>query len=223
MNTDNIKITGSVSIEAFDEFSNIFARRHIDNLVVTAGKDFLASWIGAASQSNPFMEYMQLGTLGTTTTESLAVGATSVTVATNILGSATTGQIVLNPGPNTASPNSDTETVSVTTVSGSTYTISATTYAHASGENVVLSPEVADTVLGTALGTAATVGVISTSANTWTLTTTFTDVGANITEAGIFSASTGSGTASMFAHVTYQAINLSATDGVTFKWTITFS
>jgi hypothetical protein len=63
-----------------------------------------------------------------------------------------------------------------------------------------------------------TAGALTSSTNTWTNTTTNTVTSTvAITEAGLFSASTGG---TMFSRVTFSAINLSTGEKITTEWTI---
>jgi hypothetical protein len=62
---NNIKATGAFTITVVDKDGNIVAERDVKNVVVTAGKTFLATWLAAASQALPFMNYIGIGT-GTT-------------------------------------------------------------------------------------------------------------------------------------------------------------
>lgn len=81
MVNDNIKITGDVRIDLFDETGAVKETREIKNLVVTTGKTFIASrMVGVAST---IMGYMELGT-GTT-----AAAAGDTALQTVISGSRT--------------------------------------------------------------------------------------------------------------------------------------
>jgi hypothetical protein len=172
------------------------------------------------------MNYLQLGTNGTDLATAIAVGATSLTVNSNILGTATTGSIVLNPST-PGNTNADTETVTVSAVSGTgpyTYTTSATTYAHVAGEPIVLEALATDTKLGIALGSTATVATQSYLNNTWTDTVTFSSsTNENVYESGIFSESAGSGTAVMYSHATFAPFSLTSTSNLELQWTITYA
>lgn len=222
-----IKSSGSVLITVKDASGNVISQDKWKNTITTAGKDALAAYLVAASPTTPFMPYIQAGTNGTTLDGAVAVGATSISVVSDILGSASTGSIVLNPGPTTGSPNTDTETVTVSAKSGSgpyTYTISATVNAHASGEPVVMETLVADTKLGVAYGSSATLATQTSSGASWTDTASISpSSNQSFYEFGIFSASTGSGTATMYSHVTTSAYNIASGSSLTIEWTITYS
>ena len=197
------------------------------NTITTAGKDALAAYLVATAPTAPFMNYMQLGTLGTAVNTAVAAGATSLVVNSDILGAASTGSITLNPSSSPSYPDATTESVTVSAKSGTgpyTYTISATTYAHVVGEPVVMETLATDTALGTALGASASLAVQSSANNTWTDVFTFTEA-SNVTvyEAGIFEGSAGSGTATMYAHVTFSPQNLTPANSLQINWKITYS
>jgi hypothetical protein len=93
MINDNIKITGDVRIDLFDESGMVKDTREIKNLVVTVGKTFIASrMIGVSSN---VMSHMELGTgttaaaVGDTTLETVIsasrVALTSGTNAANVV------------------------------------------------------------------------------------------------------------------------------------------
>ena len=220
-------IQGRIKFKHFNRLTGqVLEIRDIKNIIVTAGKDFLAEYLVNTTPTAPFMNYLQLGTNGTDLGAAIAVGATSISVNENVLGTATTGSIVLNPST-PGNTNTDTETVTVSAVSGTgpyTYTISATVNAHAAGEPVVMEALATDTKLGIALGSTASVATQSYLNNTWTDTVTFTSsTNENIYEAGIFSASAGSGTAVMYSHATFSPFSLTSTSNLEVQWTITYA
>ena len=55
-------VTGHINFKLFDENGNLKEERNIKNVVVTVGKNYLATWLTAASQSDYFMRYIGLGT-----------------------------------------------------------------------------------------------------------------------------------------------------------------
>jgi len=59
---ESVKIKGHINIKLFDRKGNIKEFRDIDNVIVTVGKNFLASWLKDATQSTSFMQYVALGT-----------------------------------------------------------------------------------------------------------------------------------------------------------------
>jgi len=89
---DNLKITGRLKIEVFNPDGSIKELREIDNLVVTTGKEFIASRMVGTSSS--VMSHMAVGTgttspvVGNTTLETeiarvaLSSGTASGAVAT---------------------------------------------------------------------------------------------------------------------------------------------
>lgn len=60
-----LKLSGSVKVQLIDADGNVKQQHEDHNLIVTVGKNYLASWLQAASQAGPFMSYIALGT-GTT-------------------------------------------------------------------------------------------------------------------------------------------------------------
>jgi len=58
---DNLKITGHINIKLFNKSGELKEERDLSNLVVTSGKNYLASWLAASSQSGYFMQYIGLG------------------------------------------------------------------------------------------------------------------------------------------------------------------
>ena len=61
----SFKLTGRVNYKLFDAEGNLKDERNINNVVVTVGKVYLATWLTAASQAGFFMQYVGVGT-GTT-------------------------------------------------------------------------------------------------------------------------------------------------------------
>lgn len=59
---DGMKLTGAFTVEMHDENGNLVDKREVKNVVVTAGKNYMATWLAAASQASPFMPYLALGT-----------------------------------------------------------------------------------------------------------------------------------------------------------------
>ena len=62
---DCLKIKGKFKLILRDEFGNIKEQREVENLITTAGKAALATWLAQATQAAYFMPYMAVGT-GTT-------------------------------------------------------------------------------------------------------------------------------------------------------------
>ena len=60
-----LKIKGHINLKLYDKNMKLKSEVDKDNVVVTVGKNFLATWLAAATQSTEFMNYVQLGT-GTT-------------------------------------------------------------------------------------------------------------------------------------------------------------
>ena len=59
---DTIKATGHINFVLFDETGNVKETKDIKNVVVTVGKNYLATWLTAATQAGYFMQYIGLGT-----------------------------------------------------------------------------------------------------------------------------------------------------------------
>jgi len=57
-----IKATGCINFKLFDASGQLKDERDIKNVVVTVGKNYLATWLTAATQSGYFMQYIALGT-----------------------------------------------------------------------------------------------------------------------------------------------------------------
>jgi hypothetical protein len=55
-------LKGSVHVQLFDKDGVLKQEHENHNLVVTVGKNYLAAWVAAASQSGYFMQYMSVGT-----------------------------------------------------------------------------------------------------------------------------------------------------------------
>lgn len=61
MLSENLKITGHINIKLFGPDGVLKDERDLHNLIVTSGKNYLASWLAAASQAGYFMQYIGLG------------------------------------------------------------------------------------------------------------------------------------------------------------------
>lgn len=59
---DTITAKGRIKFDLYDASGNLKETREINNVVVTVGKNYLATWLTAASQSGYFMQYIGLGT-----------------------------------------------------------------------------------------------------------------------------------------------------------------
>lgn len=102
---NEIKLTGKFRVALYDKDMKLKDEEFVENTVVTVGKDFLAAWLAAASQANPFMSWQGLGT-GTTPAN---VGDTDLEtpLTTRVQGSLSSAGAVLSneatfgPGVNT--------------------------------------------------------------------------------------------------------------------------
>jgi len=77
---ETIKLKGSVKVVLSGPDGQIKQQHEDHNLVVTAGKNYLAAWLQAASQAGKFMDFIGLGT-GTT-----AAAAGDTTLQTEFSG-----------------------------------------------------------------------------------------------------------------------------------------
>lgn len=59
---ESIKVKGHIKVAIIDKEGNKKVYVDKDNVVVTVGKVFLAEWLTQATQSDPFMSYIGLGT-----------------------------------------------------------------------------------------------------------------------------------------------------------------
>jgi len=60
--SETLKLTGYINIKLYDSEGVLKQEVDKQNLVVTIGKQYLASWLTAATQSTEFMSYIGLGT-----------------------------------------------------------------------------------------------------------------------------------------------------------------
>jgi len=76
---ETVKLKGSVNIRLIGPDGKVKQEQTDHNLVVTVGKNFLATWLTASTQSLPFMPWVGLGTLQTgPASGDTALGAESV-------------------------------------------------------------------------------------------------------------------------------------------------
>jgi hypothetical protein len=80
---DSMKLTGQVRIKLFDANGNLKDERYNPNVIVTVGKNYLATWLTAASQAGEFMSYVALGTGVTAASASDTALQTELTGGTN--------------------------------------------------------------------------------------------------------------------------------------------
>lgn len=59
---DSVKLTGYIKFDLFDGEGKLKDHREVKNVVVTVGKNYLASWLKDATQADYFMRYLALGT-----------------------------------------------------------------------------------------------------------------------------------------------------------------
>lgn len=102
---NEMTLKGHINLKLFDKDGKLKSEVDKDNVVVTAGKNFLATWLAATSQANPFMNYVALGT-GTTAAQASDT-ALETEIGTRVAGtisSATstwTNQATFGPGVST--------------------------------------------------------------------------------------------------------------------------
>jgi hypothetical protein len=103
---DQAGISGRFHIVLKGPDGQIKEERDIKNVITTAGKTFLATWLATASQAAPWMNYIGIGT-GTT-----AVAASDTILETELIRKAATitsslnvwqSQVVFNAGEGTGS------------------------------------------------------------------------------------------------------------------------
>jgi len=102
---ETIKVTGHIEFILTDENGNVKEKKELKNLVVTAGKTYLATWLTQATQSDYFMRYVGLGT----GTNAPAVGDTTLQtpLASRVAGTLTPSSNIwqnvasFGPGVNT--------------------------------------------------------------------------------------------------------------------------
>ncbi len=104
-----IKVTGHIDLKLYDENGQLKDQREVKNLVVTAGKNYLATWLTAATQSDYFMRYIALGE----GTNPAAIGDTTLQteLATRVAGVLTSA---LNVWQNIASFGPGVDTGAIT-------------------------------------------------------------------------------------------------------------
>lgn len=59
---EQLKVTGHIHFKLFGANGELKEERDIKNVVVTVGKNYLATWLTAATQADYFMRYIALGT-----------------------------------------------------------------------------------------------------------------------------------------------------------------
>lgn len=59
---ETLTAKGRIKFELFDASGKLKEIREINNVVVTVGKNYLATWLTAATQADYFMQYIGLGT-----------------------------------------------------------------------------------------------------------------------------------------------------------------
>lgn len=62
MANETVTLKGRIKFDLYDALGNSKEVREINNVVVTVGKNYLATWLTAATQADYFMRYIALGT-----------------------------------------------------------------------------------------------------------------------------------------------------------------
>lgn len=81
---EKLTLKGRFLVELFGEDGKRKELRIVENVVVTVGKNYLANWLTAATQSDYFMRYLALGT--GTTAASASDTALETELATRVAG-----------------------------------------------------------------------------------------------------------------------------------------
>lgn len=87
MKEETVKLTGYIRFDLFDKDGKLKQHEEVKNVVVTVGKNFLATWLAAASQAGKFMSWIALGTGSTAATA--ADTALETELATRVQGTLT--------------------------------------------------------------------------------------------------------------------------------------
>lgn len=104
MSNDGLKLSGAIEVVCHDLDGRIIHSERKSNVVVTAGKNYLAAWVAASSQATPFMNYIACGTDNTAAAASqTALGAESFRKAGTLSSSGVVWQNVVTflPGDGT--------------------------------------------------------------------------------------------------------------------------
>lgn len=97
-------ISGKFTLTLRDEHGNVKDQREICNVITTAGKNFLAAWLAAASQAAPWMNYIGVGTGSTAVSASDTALETELTRKAATLSSSSNvwqAQVIFNAGEGT--------------------------------------------------------------------------------------------------------------------------
>lgn len=89
---EKVTLTGRIILDLYGPDGKLKDHREINNLVVTAGKNFAASWLAAsaASMSDQFMKYVAIGTgTGAAAAGDTALGAEVGTRVAGTISSST--------------------------------------------------------------------------------------------------------------------------------------
>ena len=107
-----IKLKGDLSIKKYNEDNNLIQQLEVPNLIVTAGKQYIASKVvGYVGSSSNVMSHMGIGTSSATpalvntnlTLPLVRVGGTSETFSSSVTGTVVTYTATFGPGIGTGS------------------------------------------------------------------------------------------------------------------------
>jgi hypothetical protein len=105
LQNDKTGLRGHINLKLYDKLGNLKSEIDKANVVVTAGKNFTAAWLAAATQAVPFMNYIALGT--GTTAATAGDTALETEIGTRVAGtissstSVWTNQATFGPGVST--------------------------------------------------------------------------------------------------------------------------
>ena len=100
---DKLKgLKGHINLKLYDKDGKLKSEVDKDNVIVTAGKNFTATWLATATQSTPWMNYVGLGsgTTGATATDTALETPVGARVAGTLSSSTNvwTNQATFAPG-----------------------------------------------------------------------------------------------------------------------------
>jgi len=59
---EGLGLKGHINLKLYGPDGKLKTERDVKNVIVTVGKNFLATWLAQATQATPFMNYVGLGT-----------------------------------------------------------------------------------------------------------------------------------------------------------------
>lgn len=197
----------------------VVEERDLHNMVVTAGRDWLAAYLAPTPPAN--MGYIGYGSGGiyTTLAAATAAAATTITLAS---GTGTANGDYLLIDPNNTDPIA--REVSAISSGGGTTAITLSTalrVAHSNGVGVAdLGTGLAKTALNTEIASSRQAATVSASTNIVSYVATFTNSGSQVTvnESGVFNASSAG---TMLCYVAFGGFTLATNDSLQITWKVT--